>query len=111
MQVVSRGKEYLLTGSDREQSNDPVRIIFCHKTDQGVFINGMTSEEIMQMLIDRQQHFLDKDASSENIQTLLYLKKALDCMTNRNKGKMNSKRTNGDSARNGISVPAKSAKS
>ena len=109
MQILQRGKEYLLSGSDRTGTEKPVHILFCHKDGEGRFINGMTSEEMLSMLIERQQFMLDRDPSAENIQTLLYLKKALDCMTQRNTVKMQKKKNNEDS-RHGVSVQVGSAK-
>lgn len=105
MQILSRGTEYLLFGSDREESGKPVHIQFCHKNSMGQFVNGMTSEEMMQMMIDRQQHLVEKDTCTENIQTLLYLKQAADCMNQRNLNKMKKKKN--ESTGNGVSVQAK----
>lgn len=108
MQVLINGKEYLLDGSDRLGIEKPVHIKFCQKDGDGKFVNGMTSEEILQMLIHRQQHMVNKDGSAENVETLLHLKQAHDCMLNRNRVKLVKNRL-GDSKRNDISVQAKSA--
>lgn len=108
MQILKRGTEYLLGGSDRVGAEKPLYLKFCHKNAEGAFVNGMTSEEVMEMMIDRQQFLIEKDSSAENIQALLNLRKALDCMKARNSNKMHKKKIS-DSARNGISLQAKSA--
>lgn len=104
IQVLKKGVEFLIDTSDR-LIKKPVHIVFCHKDVEGKFQNGVTSEDLLDMLISRHSMLADKDPSHENINTLLHLRQARDWMRTRNQLKMQKRKTN-DHQGNGLSVPA-----
>lgn len=100
IQVLKKGTEYLVDTSDRA-AKKTIHIVFCHKDNFGIFQHGVTSEGILQMMISRYQHLIEKDDSTENIRALLFLRQALEAVQNRNFNKL--KRRN-DSSGDGLSV-------
>lgn len=100
IQVLQKGTEYLVDTSDRA-AKGTLHIRFCHKDSMGVFQHGVTSEGIIQMLINRYQALVEKDDSPENIRTLLFLRQALDSVQSRN---INKLRKRNESSGNGIPV-------
>jgi hypothetical protein len=107
MQVLIPGVEYLLDTSDKPDPKN-FHFTFCHKNGEGKFVNGNTSEEVMKMMINRYQFLVQKDSSTENIQTLLFLKRAYESMSSRNFNKIKNRQNNGHQS-NGVSVPAASS--
>lgn len=106
MQVLVPGIEYLLDTSDKDPNAKPHHLKFCHKDSEGKFVHGLTTEEILKMLIHRYGKLVEKDASTDNIQTLLHLKRAHEAATNRNYNKLKRQRSAHDSTGNGIPVQA-----
>lgn len=100
MRVLQVGVEYTLDTSDKPDPKE-FHVKFCHKSGDGSFVNGITSEEVMKMMINRYQHLVHKDPSTENIQALLFLKRAYEAINSRNFTKI--KNRNGYQG-NGVSV-------
>lgn len=110
MVEAKKGKEYLLdTSQTKHDSSVLFRVVFCHKDDGGHFIHGVTSEEILKMMIARYVALVEKDSSTENVRALLHLRQAYQAISDRNFSKVKRKARN-DSSGNDISVQAAGSK-
>lgn len=111
MQAVLKGREYLLeTSNTKHDETDLFKVLFCHKDTAGRFIHGVTSEEILKMMVDRYKYLVEKDGSTENIRALLHLQQAYQAITDRNYSRIKKKNRN-DLSGNGLSVQAPVTKS
>jgi len=107
MQILRPGIEYLLDTSHKP-TPEGFHVTFCHKDVEGRFVNGITSEEVMKMMVNRYQHLVNKDPSTENIQALLFMKRAYEAITSRNYNKIKNRN---EHSGNGVSVQATEPKS
>jgi hypothetical protein len=83
IQILKKGVEYLVDTTNRA-AKETLYIRFCHKdATTSLFINGVTSEGLMQVLIDRYNTLVQKDNSPQNVQTLLFLRHAYDSVKSR----------------------------
>ena len=102
MQIIKPGVHYLAAGT-----NDFTQeILFCHKDENGKFVEGLTNEGLMDVLIHRFNHLVSKNDLPSNMQILVFLKQARMQMSQRNKEKLNYRRAHNDSSRAGLSVQA-----
>lgn len=110
MLAVLKGREYLLeTSNTKNDSADLFQIKFCHKNEIGQFVHGVTSEEVLKMMVERYKYLVDKDGSTENIRALLHLQQAYQAITDRNYNRIKKKNRN-DQPRNGIPVQTPGSK-
>ena len=101
MQVIKPGTQY-----DIDTSNGAyVRITFCHKDEAGQFVHGITNEDLLTVLVDRMLHLVNRNDCQDNIQALLFIKQARQCLVNRNNKKI-LKRKHDDISANGSEVSA-----
>ena len=87
MEVIKPGVHYTVTTTDGKQIN----LVFCHRDENKTFIDGVTSEDILGVLLDRYRHFSGTVDSPENINTFLHLRQALHFLQLRKKKKMERK--------------------
>lgn len=83
MIVHKKGVHYSLVTTD----NKEVELIFCHKDKDKKFINGITDEELVRVLVDRYEHHLYRDESHTNINVMTLLKQILGFMFKRIRNK------------------------
>jgi hypothetical protein len=74
MTIVEPGIRYKVTDTEGTE----IDLIFCHKKD-GEFVNGITTEMLLEVLVDRQTFFTreKKRDTKENLSLLINLKQAL----------------------------------
>jgi hypothetical protein len=72
--VIEPGKKFQITDSAGNQLD----IVFCHKDKDGAFVHGITTEDLMDVLVSRARHFtIDKGRDTqENLNELTHLKQA-----------------------------------
>lgn len=102
MQVIKAGVHYVAAGTNNYTQD----ILFCHKDENGKFVEGLTNEGLMDVLIHRFNHLVSKNDLPCNMQILVFLKQARMQMNQRNKEKLNYRRIHNDSSRTGIPVQA-----
>lgn len=91
MEIVSQAKEYQLQTVKKKW----VRIVFYHKDNAGEFVDGLTTEEILGMLIDRQANFVKSTTNDdENLNALTHLKQAMMFLKTRSDKKLEFKKNN-----------------
>ena len=78
MNVVEPGKIYTVFTAEGK----PVEIVFCHNRD-GAFQDGITSEELIKVLVDRHRGFMEIADSTENLNVFTHLKQAQTWMAQR----------------------------
>lgn len=103
MKVIEEGQRYEAHTANGVPVFD---IIFC-KLENGEFVDGITNEELVEILIDRMVFLVKKKPSQENINTLTHLRQVKQWMNVRNFKKLNNNRNN-DSRGNGLHFQAKS---
>jgi len=103
MRVIKPGERYELYTAE---GVPVIELIFC-KTENGKFVDGLTNEEILEVLINRMSHLVKIKPTTENMNTLLHLNQVKNWMNVRNFKKLNNQREY-DNGRKGISVQAKS---
>lgn len=86
MVVVKEGVEYQL----KTVNENFIHLPFFHK-DGETFKDGVTMEEVVKVLIDRQRVFLKKSDTSENLNILSHLQQVLYWANQRNYRKVKSK--------------------
>ena len=91
-----KGVEYGIQTTD----NKEIIVQFCHKVD-GVFKDGLTDEEILDMLIARYYNHMNREESGDNVSVYTHLRQAKMHMIKRKKGKI-KKSTDGIDKGNGI---------
>lgn len=89
MLVVKEGVEYQLQTVNEEF----LHLKFFHK-DGDKFVDGVTMEEVIKTLIDRQRGFLKKSDTAENLNILAHLQQVLYWANQRNFRKVKSKNKN-----------------
>jgi hypothetical protein len=90
MEIVQKAKEYQLQTIDKKW----VRIIFYHKDSSGNFVDGLTTEEVLGMLIDRQANFVKSTINDDdNMNALTHMKQALMFLNHRSDRKLEFKKT------------------
>jgi hypothetical protein len=89
MLVIKEGVEYQL----QTVNENYIHLKFFHKEGEG-FVDGVTMEEIVKTLIDRQRIFLKKSDSAENLNILAHLQQVLYWANQRNFRKVKSKNKN-----------------
>jgi glycine cleavage system pyridoxal-binding protein P len=87
MKVIEPGKVYEVTTAKGETNT----LTFCHTKD-GVFVDGITSEELLKVLINRHEGFMYKVETTENINVFTHLKQAFVWLGTRNINKLNRKK-------------------
>lgn len=87
MEIVTQGKEYQLKTVDGKW----LRVVFYHK-DKDDKCDGVTSEEVLEMLINRHSHMAITSPSEENINTVTHLKQALMFIKARHLNKLRKKK-------------------
>lgn len=82
MEVIEPAKTYVIKDSQGKE----IVITFCHRNSEGAFIHGIMSEDLMEVLIHRQEFFVIgmERASTHNINILTFLKQAFHNMRQRN---------------------------
>lgn len=98
MQLVKKGIHFIAEGSNAFVMD----IMFCHKNDDGKFVDGLTNEEMVDVMIARFQHLVEKFNSTENINCLHLARKMKVELQERNKLKI--KRKSDDNSRNSVPV-------
>lgn len=83
---IKEGVEYQL----KTVNDNNIHLPFFHK-DGDVFIDGITLEELVKVLIDRQRVFLRKSDSTENLNILSHLQQVLYWANQRNFKKVRTK--------------------
>lgn len=58
--------EGVLYGLSNYNSEDSQQVQFTHKNIDGTYVSGTTNEEVVEMMLDRFNHFQKKRFSSEN---------------------------------------------
>lgn len=86
MIAVKDGVEYQL----KTVNENHLRVVFFHKDNEN-FVDGVTMEEVVKMLIDRQRTFLKKSDTTENLNILSHLQQVLYWANQRNYRKVRSK--------------------
>ncbi len=86
MIVIKEGVEYQL----KTVNESFIHLPFFHK-DKGEFVDGITLEEVLKVLIDRQRVFLKKSDTSENLNILSHLQQVLYWANQRNFKKIKSR--------------------
>jgi carboxypeptidase C (cathepsin A) len=84
--VVEPGKRFQI----KDSAGASVDLTFFHKSKEGNYIDGITSEDLLEVLVSRVRHFTvdqGKD-SEENLKSLIHLKQALQWMRQRNYKKL-----------------------
>lgn len=71
MEVVAPGTRYKV----RTANGQDVELVFCH-TSEGGFIDGITSEELLKVLVHRHRGFAMKVETTENINVWTHLQQA-----------------------------------
>lgn len=104
MDTIKEGVHYALTTTDGKK----VQIIFCHRDDSSQFIDGITSEDLIKVLVDRYRVFSNKVDTPENINTFLHMRQALHFAQLRKKKKLERKASENGHSGNHISVQVKS---
>jgi gamma-glutamyl-gamma-aminobutyrate hydrolase PuuD len=97
MEIIKKGIHYIATGSN----NHSTEIKFCHKDENGNFVDGITNEEFVNILINRLQHLTDLKDSVENIECLLFARQLKSHLLERYKNKQKKKY---DNSRDGVSL-------
>ncbi len=88
MEVIKEGTWYELESTNKTRQS----IIFIHKDDKtGSIVQGTTTEEVLQMLIDRLETLNVKNKSFENDSAIRNLENALREIKKRNKNKSDRK--------------------
>lgn len=89
MEVIQEGKEYQLQTVQKKW----VRVLFYHKQNDQ-FVDGLTTEELLEMLINRQAGFSKTTShDDDNLNALTHLKQALMFLKNRTNRKLNFKKS------------------
>lgn len=104
MEIVKAGIHYVANGTNGYNLD----IHFCHKDKDGKFVEGITNEELANILYHRFRTLVEKQDSKENVQCLVHAREIIAQLKERHKNKL-QKKTN-DNSRNGISVQASSGK-
>lgn len=87
MNVIEPGHSYRVF----TVKGEPVDLVFCHNKD-GEFQDGLTSEEIIKVLVDRHKGFIEKADTTENLNVYTFLKQAQTWMSARRIKKYQRKR-------------------
>jgi hypothetical protein len=103
MIVKAAGHKY---GVQTANGVEVLDIIFC-KNEGGQFYDGITNEEILEILMHRVDHFATLKPSQENMNVLTHLMQAKKWMSVRNFKKIQNRKSN-DDRRNGVHLQAKS---
>jgi hypothetical protein len=103
MRVIEPGKRYEVHTAQGVPVFD---VIFCGMDANG-FVDGITNEELVEVLIQRMEYLVTRKPSTENMNTLLHLKQAMSWMHVRNDNKL-KKRKGNDSSGIGLHVQAES---
>lgn len=106
MKVIEQGYRYEVETANKMPAFD---IVFCRNAN-GEFQDGITNEELINIMIDRMRCMVKKNQSQENMNTLTHLQQAKEWLEKRRFGKLIKRKneTKNDIAGNGILVPAKS---
>lgn len=85
MEIVDAGKRYIV----KQTNGNPLELIFCHKDETGKFVNGVTTEDLLEVLIARQMYFTRdlEHTSAHNLNILSHLQQALHSAKRRNYSK------------------------
>jgi hypothetical protein len=86
MEIVEAGTRYRIKSANGED----VDIIFCHSKD-GAFVDGITSEELLKVLLNRHRFFALKVESVENINVWTHLDQAAHWLARRTSVKFKRK--------------------
>lgn len=87
MEIVKKGIHYIANGTNGHS----LEVVFCHKDETGKFVNGLTNEEMIDIMINRFVHLVEKASSEENIQCLLLTRQIKAGLQTRNKNKLKRK--------------------
>jgi hypothetical protein len=101
MRVVIPGERYAISTA---QNVEVLELIFC-KSENGKFIDGLTNEEVLEVLIHRMECMVKEKPSQENMNTLTHLNQAKGWLNIRNLNKLKKQRSN-DNRRTGIHFQA-----
>lgn len=102
MKVIIPGERY---GISTAQGVEVLELIFC-KSENGEFIDGLTNEEILQVLIHRMECMVKDKPSQENMNILTHLNQSKGWMNVRNLKKLQNRKN--DNRRAGIPVQTQS---
>lgn len=74
MKIIKPGIHFIITDSAGKE----LEIIFSHRED-GKYVDGVTSEQILEVMLERQRYFtIDKEKDTkENLSLLIHIKQAL----------------------------------
>lgn len=101
MRVIIPGEKYAISTA---QGVEVLDLIFC-KSENGEFVDGLTNEEILHVLIHRMECMVKDKPSQENMNILTHLNQAKGWLTIRNNNKLKNRKQN-DNRRPGIHFQA-----
>lgn len=102
-----KGQIYSLVTTD----NKEIPLQFCHRNSEKKFVDGVTDEELVDVLMDRYDHHLFRDDSEQNMKVITFLREIKRLLIQRTKLKSQVVKTHvvdGDSKRNDIRLQARS---
>lgn len=88
MRVIEDGQRYEAQTANGVGVFD---VIFC-KSENGEFVDGLTNEELVEILIHRMEFLVKKKPSQENINTLTHLRQSKSWMHVRNFNKLQTRK-------------------
>lgn len=104
MIVKEPGKIYTLQTA---QDYDVIDIVFCGKDADGTFVDGITNEELVNILEHRLSYLVTIKPTTENMNALTHIRQTKNWLHTRNYQKIQRQRENGKQhagPRNGVHV-------
>jgi molybdopterin-guanine dinucleotide biosynthesis protein len=88
MNIIEQGKKYQVFTTEGKS----LELVFCHMNGDKVFVDGISSEELLKVLIDRHAGHARSVQTSENINIETHLRQALVWINVRSQNKLQRKR-------------------
>ena len=105
MEILKPGIHYVAVGTNGFSSE----IIFCHKDQNGKFVDGITNEELVKILHNRLIFLSEKQASKINFDCLEKIRELNVLFNIRHQEKLKNRKNN-VSSRNDLSVQTPNGK-